>query len=170
MKATPPASQSMQDSATAIRHAAAQAREILVGVAAQRLNAPAEQLTTRNWEVIAADGRTMASSRPTICLHVTAQPQSKLKDPAAYTVIGKPIPRVDIPAKVTGGVGYVQDLRRPRMVHARVVRPPSPGARLLQAVETATVERMPGVLKIVRDGSFLAVAAERVYQATWRSR
>ena len=79
-------------------------------------------------------------------------------------MIGKRLPRVDIPAKVTGGAAYVQDLRLPGMVHARVVRPPSYGARL-RRVETAAVERMPGVLKVVRDGSFLAVVAEREYQA-----
>ena len=52
-----------------------------------------------------------------------------------YAVIGKPMARVDIPAKVTGGIAYVQDLRLPGMVHARVVRPPSYGARL-RSVET----------------------------------
>jgi len=158
-------SQSMQDSATAIRHAAAQAREILIEVAAQRLNVLAEQLTTRNGEVIAADGRRMSYGELASgdLLHVAAQPQSKLKEPAAFTVIGKPIPRVDIPAKVTGGIAYVHDLRLPGLVHARVVHPPSPAAHL-RAVETATVERMPGVLKIVRDGSFLGVV-QREYQA-----
>src|SRR6202040_3370133 len=89
---------------------------------------------------------------------------SKLKDPATYTVIGKAMPRVDIPAKVTGGAAYVQDLRLPGMVHARVVRPPSYGARLT-AVDTAAVERVPGVIKVVRDGDFLAVVSEREFQA-----
>ena len=63
-------------------------------------------------------------------LHVQAQPTSKLKDPATFKVIGQSVPRVDIPAKVTGGVAYVQDLRLPGMLHARVVRPPSYGAQL----------------------------------------
>ena len=72
--------------------------------------------------------------------------------------MGQPIPRVDIPAKVTGGAAYVQDMRLPGMVHARVVRPPSYGAELI-ALDTAAVEKMPGVVKIVRDGNFLAVVA-----------
>ena len=63
-------------------------------------------------------------------LHVQAQPKSKLKDPATFKVMGQSVPRVDIPAKVTGGAAYVQDLRLPGMVHARVVRPPSYGAQL----------------------------------------
>ena len=74
--------------------------------------------------------------------------------------MGKPVPRVDIPAKVTGGAAYVQDLRLPGMVHARVVRPPSYGAQLTEC-DTAAVEKMPGVVKVVRDGNFLAVVAEQ---------
>ncbi len=87
-----------------------------------------------------------------------------MKRPDALTVIGQSMPRIDIPGKVTGGVSYVQDLRLPGMVHARIVRPPSYDARL-QSVETSAVEKLPGVLKIVRDGSFLAVVAEREFQA-----
>ena len=74
--------------------------------------------------------------------------------------MGQPVPRVDIPAKVTGGAAYVQDMRLPGMVHARVVRPPSYGAQLTEC-DTAAVEKMPGVVKIVRDGNFLAVVAEQ---------
>ena len=74
------------------------------------------------------------------------------------------MPRVDILDKVTGGAAYVQDLRLPGMVHARVVRPPSYGARL-RGLETAAVEKMPGVLKVVRDGSFVAVIAAHEFEA-----
>ena len=74
------------------------------------------------------------------------------------------LPRVDIPGKVTGAPAYVHDLRPERMLHARVVRPPSPAAELT-AVDTSTVEAMPGFVAVVRDGSFLAVVAEREFQA-----
>jgi CO/xanthine dehydrogenase Mo-binding subunit len=97
-------------------------------------------------------------------LHIQAQPASPLKEPHAFKAIGKPIMRVDIPAKVTGGQAYVQDLRLDRMVHARIVRPPSYGAILVK-LNTAQVERMPGVLKIVRDGNFLGVIAEHEFQS-----
>ena len=159
-------SQSMQDSGTAIRHAAAQARELLINAAATRFGVPAEQLKARDGAIAVPNGRSMTYGEliSDDLLHVTAQPQSKLTDPRNYVVIGKPVRRVDIPAKVTGGVAYVHDLRLPNMVHARVVRPPSYGARL-HSVDAAAVERMPGVLKTVRDGSFLAVVAEREYQA-----
>ena len=78
--------------------------------------------------------------------------------------MGQPCRASIFPAKVTGGAAYVQDLRLPGMLHARVVRPPSYGAQLI-AVDTAAVEKMPGVVKVVRDGNFLAVVAEREFQA-----
>jgi hypothetical protein len=91
---------------------------------------------------------------------------AKAKPKAAQDrkVIGKSEPRRDIPAKVTGGVAYVQDLRLPEMVFGRAVRPPSPRAKL-QSVDEGFVREMPGVVAIVRDGSFLGVAAEREEQA-----
>src|SRR5258707_4657137 len=97
-------------------------------------------------------------------LHVKAQPNSKLTNPATYAIMGQPVPRVDIPGKVTGGAAYIQDMRLPGMVHARVVRPPSYGAELI-ALDSAAVEKLPGVVKIVRDGNFLAVVAAGEYQA-----
>jgi CO/xanthine dehydrogenase Mo-binding subunit len=159
-------SHSMQDSGTAIRHAAAQVRELLIGLGAERLNVPAERLQASQGAVIADDGRSVPFGQLVTgtVLHVQAQPQSKLKDPAKHAVVGKPVARIDIPAKVTGGVAYIQDMRLPNMVHARVVRPPSYGARL-KSVDTSRVERMPGVLKVVRDGNYIAVIAEREYGA-----
>jgi CO/xanthine dehydrogenase Mo-binding subunit len=103
-------------------------------------------------------------------LHVVAQAESPLRDPATYLVIGKSLPRVDIPPKLVGAVAYVQDLRLPGMVHARVVRPPSYGARLSGALDTAGIQKMRGVLKVVQDGRYLAVIAEREYQAVTASR
>jgi len=79
-------------------------------------------------------------------------------------VIGKPLLRVDIPAKVTGGVAYVHDLRLQGMLHARVLRPPTYRASVRTLASGAT-EKMPGVVKVIRNGSFVAVVAEREYQA-----
>ncbi|WP_448206772.1 molybdopterin cofactor-binding domain-containing protein [Azospirillum sp. sgz302134] len=159
-------SHSMQDSGTALLNAAAQVRAILTDLAAQRLGVPADQLTARGGAIVAPDGRSLRYGELVTGqeLHREAAPDSPLKAPGAYTVIGQPLHRVDIPAKVTGGPAYVQDLRLPGMVHARVVRPPTHGGRL-RDVDTAAVERMPGVLKVVRDGSYLAVIAEREFQA-----
>jgi nicotinate dehydrogenase subunit B len=158
-------SHSMQDSATAIRNAAAQVRAILVGLAAQKLGVAAQTLKVE-------DGVVTGGSRPLPYgelvsgqdLHVKAAPNSPLRDPASHTIMGKDWPRVDIPAKVTGGVAYVQDLRLPNMAHGRIVRPPSPGAALT-SLDMATAEKMPGVLKVVRDGRFIGVIAQREWQA-----
>lgn len=159
-------SQSTQYSGTAIQNAAAQVRELLLAEAARRLDLPAENLRTENGAVIAPDGRRLSYGELVAdnLLHVQAQPKSKLKNPATYTVMGQPVPRVDIPAKVTGGAAYVQDMRLPGMVHARVVRPPSYGAELAEC-DTSAVEKLPGFVKVVRDGNFLAVVAQKEFQA-----
>jgi nicotinate dehydrogenase subunit B len=159
-------SNSMKDSGTAIQNAAAQARELLIAEAASRLGLPAENLRTADGAVIAPDGKRLSYGELVRddMLHVQAQPKSKLKDPATFKVIGRSVPRVDIPAKVTGGAAYVQDMRLPGMVHARIVRPPSYGAQLIEC-DTAAVEKLPGVVKVVRDGNFLAVVAEKEFQS-----
>ena len=159
-------SHSMQDSGTAIQNAAAQARELLLAEAAKRLDVSIDTLQSEDGVVIAPDGRRLSYGELVSgdMLHVQAQPSSKLKDPSTLKLMGQSIPRVDIPAKVTGGVAYVQDLRLSGMVHARVVRPPSYGAQLVDC-DVAAIEKMPGVVKVVRDGNFLAVVAAKEFQA-----
>ncbi|HEX2542125.1 MAG TPA: molybdopterin cofactor-binding domain-containing protein [Caldimonas sp.] len=159
-------SASMPDSGTALLHAAAQVRAILVDRAAARLGVTPAQLTVQDG-VVAAPGGQQLSYGALVegsTLHVRAQPKSPLRDPRTRTVMGRPMRRVDIPAKLTGQPIYVHDFRPPGMVHARVVRAPSYAARLL-AYDPSLEKSLPGVLKIVRNGSHLAVIAEREYQA-----
>jgi nicotinate dehydrogenase subunit B len=158
-------SNSTHNSGVAIQNAAAQVRALLVAEAAKRLDVAADNLRTENGGVIAQDGRRLSYGELVAdnMLHVQAQPTSKLKDPATFKVMGQSIPRVDIPAKVTGGAAYVQDLRLAGMVHARVVRPPSYGAQLTDC-DPAVIAGMPGVVKVVRDGNFLAVVAKGEFQ------
>ena len=159
-------SHSMQDSGTAIMNAAAEIRAILVAEAATRLDVPAATLALAGGRVAAPDGRSLGYGELVGGLDPNrlAQPGAPLKDPATFTVVGKPFPRVDIPAKVTGGAAYVQDLRLPGMLHARVVRPPRYGATLAK-LDATSVAAMPGVVKIVRDGSYLGVIAKGEWQA-----
>jgi nicotinate dehydrogenase subunit B len=159
-------SHSMQDSGTAILNAAAQVRGLLLDAAAAEFGVAAAALSTADGSVHAADGRSIGygTLAAKLNLHVEASPQGPLKDPAAYRLMGTPMPRIDIPAKLTGGVAYLQDLRLPGMLHARAVRQPSVGARLLD-FDTAPVERMAGVVKVVREGSYLAVVASKEWQA-----
>jgi nicotinate dehydrogenase subunit B len=159
-------SQSVQDSGTAVRFACAEAREILLSAAAAKLGVPSAELKV-------ADGTIFDSSNKKITywdlagqldLKKEATAQAKPKPPSEHKWIGKSIPRRDIPKKFTGGAAYVQDVRLPGMVFGRVVRPPSPGATLTR-VDLGAARRMPGVVTVVRDGDFLAVAAEREEQA-----
>ena len=159
-------SHSLQDSGMAIRNAAAQVRALLVEEAARRWNAAPETLRTADGIVSSAEGRRAGYGElaASLALHVEAKPQVRLKEPGAFRVMDRPVPRVDIPAKVTGGAAYVHDLRLPDMLHARVVRPPSYGATLA-SLDASGVERRPGVVKVVRDASFLAVVADREWTA-----
>jgi CO/xanthine dehydrogenase Mo-binding subunit len=158
-------SHSMQDSGTAIRHAAAQSRVILIGLAAQKLGVPPETLTVEDG-VVKGGGKqaTYAELATGEALHVQAQSDSTFIAPDKRVVMGKPLPRVDIPAKVTGGAAFVQDLRLPGMLHARILRPPSPAATLA-SLNAAVAQKMPGVVQVVRDGSFVGVIAQREWQA-----
>ena len=159
-------SQSMQNSGTAIRHAAAQVREILLGEAARRFAVEQASLRSEGRIIWAQDGRSATFSElvSSTVLHVEAGPQVNLKPPQSFKVMGRPAPRIDIPAKLTGGQAYVHDIRLEGMLHARIVRPPSYAATL-SALDTKAIEKMPGVVSVIRDGNFLAVVAEKEFQA-----
>ena len=159
-------SNSMKDSGTALRNAAAQAREILLERAASRLDAQVAALTVQDGTVATRDGRrvTYGELIEGQQLHVEVRPAARFKDPKAYRIVAKSIARVDIPAKVAGGIAYIHDLRLPGMLHARVLRPPGYGA-VLESVDAATVEAIARGVKVVRDGNFLAVVAPREWTA-----
>ena len=158
-------SHSLQDSGTAIRHAAAQVRAILVAEAARRWSTTPDGLRVEDGVVLGTGGQRAGYGELVAqrSLHVEAAPQSKLKDARDFRVMDRAVQRVDIPAKVTGGIAYVHDLRLPDMVHARIVRPPSYGAKLV-AVDTAGIEGVDGA-RVVREGDFLAVVAPREWDA-----
>src|SRR5439155_23852766 len=86
------------------------------------------------------------------------------KAPQERTITGRSGRRVDLTAIVTGRTTYIQDLTLPGTLHGRIVRPPRPGAALV-SVDEELVRAQPGVVSVVRDGSYLGVAAEREEQA-----
>lgn len=159
-------SNSMKDSGSAIQHAAAQVRALLIAQAAERLGLAPETLHPEGGAVVSNDGRHIGYGDLVAgeTLHVRATPGAPLKNTAAHVVMGRSITRLDIPRKVTGGEAYVHDLRLPGMVHARTVRPPALDARL-KTLDPAAASRMPGVLKILHDGRYIAVVAAGEYQA-----
>jgi nicotinate dehydrogenase subunit B len=159
-------SHSLQDSGTAVRNAAAQVREILLAKAADKLAVSKDRLQVAGAKITADDGRSLKFGQlvEDDILHIQAQPTSALTPPGRFTQMGRPLQRIDIPAKVTGGAAYVQDMRLPGMVHGRLVRPPSSGATLLD-VDAAAVSRLPGVISVIHDGNYLAVLAREEFQA-----
>jgi CO/xanthine dehydrogenase Mo-binding subunit len=159
-------SRSIEEGGIALRYAAAEVRDLLLQCAAQQLEVSMEKLVTRDGVISTPDGRsvsywTLASDE---LLQREATAQSVPRPPAAHTIVGHSIERRDLPAKVSGGAVYVQDMELPGMLYGRVVRPPSYGATLESCDEMAA-RALPGVAAVVRDGSFLAVAAEREEQA-----
>ncbi len=160
-------SQSVEYGGEALREATAEARAVLVGAAAAAGNVPAERLVVQDGAIhdpVTGWSTTYWQIADAGLLHRDATGGAVQKPPAQYTVIGRSVPRIDIPPKTRGGEAYVQDMRLPGMVHGRVVRPPSYGATLA-AVDQDAARRMPGVLAVVRDGSFLGVVAVREEQA-----
>ncbi|MFM0206539.1 molybdopterin-dependent oxidoreductase [Paraburkholderia sediminicola] len=164
-------SHTIVDSGSALLNASAQVRGLLVDAAAKHFGVESSVLTVQDAVIKAPDGRTMTYGEAVgaVDLHRMATPASPLKDPATFVTIGTSLPRLDIPGKVTGGASYVQDMSMPGMLHARVVLPPVYDAKLLQT-NTPEILKMPGVVKVIRDGSMLAVVAKGEWQAVQAQR
>ena len=159
-------SQSIENSGTALRLAAAEVHAILLEIAAPKLAASSEQLSAADGVITAPNGNkvTYGELASAIDLHREATANAKPKPVSTHRIVGQSIQRFDIPGKVTGKATYVQDMRLPGMVHGRVVRPPMYGATLA-SLDDAKARAIPGVIAVVRDGSFLGVIAEREEQA-----
>ncbi len=171
---------SIQVGGVQIRNAAAMARSVLVELAAAQLGVKPEELTV-SAGTVSGGGKTVSYGTlvggKAFALTLDHQKPPKTKDPKDFKVVGTPIPRVDIPDKVTGKFTYMHDFRVPGMLHGRVVRPPAIGATL-QSVEESSISGIPGIVKVVREGNFLGVVAENEWaaikaakqlKATWSS-
>ena len=84
-------------------------------------------------------------------------------------MLGTPVPRVEIPALVTGRFEYSHNVRLPGMLHGRVVRPPVVGAALVR-VDERSVRDVPGLVKVVVKRNFVGVVAEKPWQALQAAR
>jgi nicotinate dehydrogenase subunit B len=166
------ASETVQVTAHPLRIATAQARQHLLILAADALQCVAADL-------IIADGciRRRGDTTPAIALDTLLDNRRILLPLAADTalkpvdqhhIVGKPVGRVDIPAKVTGQFVYVHDVRVPGMLHGRMVRPPYAGidsgefiGRSLESVDRASLDGIPGIRAVVVEGDFVGIVAER---------
>ncbi len=154
-------SQTLEQSGTAIANAAACVRLLLAETAAARWGVTATTLFTHDGVVLDGQGRraTYAELAASTSLAVRARADVPRKPVAARRLIGRPVPRVDLPAKLTGLPSYVQDMRLPDMVHAHVLRGPSSGTRLTP--DLAALRRQPGVARVVEVGRFAAIVGPR---------
>jgi nicotinate dehydrogenase subunit B len=148
-----------------IRRVAATAHQALLELGAKQLNKPASELTLANGEIAHSTGQkvSVASLIGDKRFNVKLNPNAPLKNPATYTVVGKPLLRTDVPGKCTATHPYLQDFTLPGMLHGRVVRPPSAGAKLL-SVDEASIHSIPDV-RVVRTESFLGVVAKDEWAA-----
>jgi CO/xanthine dehydrogenase Mo-binding subunit len=159
-----------------VRAAAVAARTKLLQLASANLGVPVSQLTVSKG-VVSGGGKAVKYSdllggkvfsvtmNPTT-LQVGVAPAKPVTD---YKVVGGTIPRVDLPGKISGKYTYVQNIRIPGMLHARVVRPTGQGAVTSQnhypvSVDEKSIKHIPGA-KVVRVNNFLAVVAPKEYDA-----
>lgn len=173
-------SQSIEVSGRSVRLVSAELRERVLGRLARRLNCAPEALSVD-------DGCFLMEGNPTGYDYWSfAGPEdfaadiaglAEPKPPAAYKVVGQPVPRRDLAPKVTGAA-FIHDIVRPDMLHARVLRQPSYGARLQSLNEAAIRRAAGGDMEVVRVGDFVAfvgpdetvvqrAAVAAVSAATW---
>lgn len=149
-----------------MRIAGAAAREMIVKAASKAWGVSQIEITTRNSYVYAdSHGLSAPYSEFAVQAGKFAPPtQPKLKTPDQYTLMGKSLPRFDIPAKTDGTAEFGIDIDLPDMKHAAIIGPPVLGAKTVNVDDTYARD-MPGVIKILDKGSFVAVVAEGYWQA-----
>ena len=169
------ASDGLVNGAKPLRHAAAQARAVLLALASTKLGVPVAQLSVTNG-VVSGGGSSVSygdligskrfnttvkvlSSGSTIDIQGTA----RIKDPSQYKLVGTSLPAVNIPDKVTGKFTYIQNVHVPGMLHARLVLPPSVGAHLVSV--DGFRKKPEGLVKVVVKGDFVAVVTQEEWQA-----
>lgn len=146
-----------------MRQAAAEARGVLVRLAAARLGAAEEELATKDGAVYIAKSPSKKVTYAELVggkkIEVRLEQKPPIKHHSKHAVSGKPTLCTDARAKVTGEAKFAGDIRLPGMLYASVLRPPAHGAKLKSA-DTAAAEKVPGA-RVVRDGDLVAVLHER---------
>ena len=141
-----------------LREAAAEARAVLLELAATTLGSPSKQLTIANGVIRDRKNPEKKVSYADLVkgkrIEKKLETQPALKSPAEFTISGKPMARSDGRVKVTGQAKYTGDIRLPGMLYARILRPPGHGATL-KKVDISAAETIRD-LKIVRDGDLIA--------------
>jgi nicotinate dehydrogenase subunit B len=167
-----------------LRQASAAARQELLKLASARLDSPVDKLTVTDGVVSVvgnpakkiAYGDLLGGKRFNIKIvaagigwDMKVAPEVPAKNPKDYKIVGKSIQRVDLPEKFTGEFIYSQDASVPGMLHGRVVRPAT-SLSAPASVDESSIKNIPGVVKVVREGSFVGVVAETEWAAIQAAR
>ncbi len=167
-----------------LRQASAAARQELLKLASARLDSPVDMLTVTDGVVSVvgnpskkiAYGDLLGGKRFNIRItaagvgwDMKVAPEVSAKNPKDYKIVGKSIPRVDLPEKFTGEFVYSQDTSVPGMLHGRVVRPAT-SLSAPASIDESSIQNIPGVVKIVREGTFVGVVAETEWAAIQAAR
>jgi nicotinate dehydrogenase subunit B len=172
------ASRTLERAGPQMRQAAAAARQELLKRASANLGVPVAQLTV-NGGVVSAAGSAKKISYAALVggkrfetkipasgeqWDLKVAPDVQPKDPKDYTIVGTSVPRFDLPPKFTGEFIYSSEIKLPGMLHGRVVRPPVVNSAPA-TVDESSIRQIPGIVKVVREGSFLGVVAETEWAA-----
>jgi nicotinate dehydrogenase subunit B len=164
-----------------VRRVAAEARRVLLELAAARFAVPVEQLAVSEGVVtVTADsakrvtyGDLIGGRRFNVALtgeNINATTgTAKIKAVQDLKIVGQPLRRYDIPPKVDGSMKWAVGAKVPGMVHARNVKPPVAGAKLM-SIEESSVRNVPGFIRVVSKGNYVAVVCEREEQAVRAAR
>ncbi len=169
-------SDAIQTDGWPMRRAAAEARRVLLDMAAGRFGVPVDQLAVSAGVIsVKADparkvtyGELIGGKRFNVTLTGAnvdaATGRAKVKTTQELKIVGQSPQRYDIPPKVDGSAAWAVDVKLPGMVHARNVKPPTAGAKLT-SVDESSVRGMPGLVRVVSKGNYVAVVCEREEQA-----
>lgn len=160
-------SRSLSESGNAMRQVCAEVRQAFLQAAAAQLGVDISELSVRDGTIHRRNSNETATYwelAGKVDLARDANGSATPKRPDELAIVGKVVPRIDLPAKVMGAAVYVHDLELPGMLHGRVLRPPSYRAELV-TLDASKVQTMPGVRAVVRRGRFAGVIAEREEQA-----
>src|SRR4026208_62027 len=164
-----------------MRRVAAEARRVLLEMASARLAVPVAQLTVVDGVVsVAGDnsrrvtyGELIGGRKSNVTLRGAntdaTTGTATIKTLQQLKIVGQSPQRYDIPAKVDGSLKGAVDAKGPGMLHARNVKPPMAGARLV-SIDDSSVKGVPGLVKVVSKGNYVAVVCEREEQAIQAAR
>ena len=173
------ASRTIERGGPQLRQAAAAARQELLKLAAARLNVPVDILTVKDGVVSVGGnaakkisyGELIGGKQFNVKITATGTgwnmkvaPEVKAKDVKDYKIVGTSQKRIELPAKLTGEFTYAHDVRVPGMLHGRVVRPPTIASKPGN-IDESSVKNIPGLVKIVQEGSFVGVVCETEWAA-----